>query len=455
MLFVVSPVFAAVSDFIFLSNQNEVSSCAIDVIGVNENIATAEPQWTINSYTCDMGTYLPAGDGWESDTQYSNNNCAACESGNYCIGGQYTYNESTTQGTTVCDTGYTSSAGASVCSPEIYNINYVLNGGSTYILNGGSTLPSGYTQLEYITFNFYTYIDTGYKFTSEIAKIQFDFNMESYNSSGGQMGGQNAPFTTSALLIYTNRLYVGNNTFPTANILSTGRHNVELSANSGVVTVMTDGQQTFSDTYTGSIQSTNSWPFGTYFTDSLNKIHGISGNLYSLRLYDNNVMVFDGIPARRNSDSELGVYDTVTNTFFTNLDTGTFVAGPDINTYTYGIGTTIDFVPTRDNSTFVGWCADANLTSCAATQTISTTATGDKTFYAKWSCNTGYAANANNSACNANTINLTWQDASGDTHATNSCSYGGTLTTPTTAPTRRGYTFTGWRVVTPSQNSGS
>ena len=39
------------------------------------------------------------------------------------------------------------------------------------------------------------------------------------------------------------------------------------------------------------------------------------------------------IPARRNSDGEIGMYDTVTNTFFTNSGTGTFLAG-------YGIAST-------------------------------------------------------------------------------------------------------------------
>ena len=34
------------------------------------------------------------------------------------------------------------------------------------------------------------------------------------------------------------------------------------------------------------------------------------------------------VPARRNSDGVLGMYDTVSNTFFTNKGTGEFIAGP-------------------------------------------------------------------------------------------------------------------------------
>ena len=48
------------------------------------------------------------------------------------------------------------------------------------------------------------------------------------------------------------------------------------------------------------------------------------------------------------------------------------------------------------------------------------------------------------STCNANTITINWGDAAGGTHATNTCTYDGALQTPTTAPTKRGHTFTGW-----------
>ncbi|MBO7509365.1 MAG: hypothetical protein J6T57_03775 [Alphaproteobacteria bacterium] len=43
--------------------------------------------------------------------------------------------------------------------------------------------------------------------------------------------------------------------------------------------------------------------------------------------------LFNGIPARRNSDGELGLYDLVSGTFFTNAGDGEFVAGPLQNVY--------------------------------------------------------------------------------------------------------------------------
>ena len=53
-------------------------------------------------------------------------------------------------------------------------------------------------------------------------------------------------------------------------------------------------------------------------------------------------------------------------------------------TYTFGTGATINGVPTREGYVFKGWCTDSGLTSCAISQTISASATGNKTFYAKW-----------------------------------------------------------------------
>ena len=51
--------------------------------------------------------------------------------------------------------------------------------------------------------------------------------------------------------------------------------------------------------------------------------------IYYFMLYTApNSLAFNGIPARRNSDNVLGMYDTVTQTFFTNAGSGAFVAGP-------------------------------------------------------------------------------------------------------------------------------
>lgn len=52
--------------------------------------------------------------------------------------------------------------------------------------------------------------------------------------------------------------------------------------------------------------------------------------LYSWQMYDTDgtTLLMNLVPAKRNSDNAIGMYDTVTHTFFTNAGTGDFVAGP-------------------------------------------------------------------------------------------------------------------------------
>lgn len=56
-----------------------------------------------------------------------------------------------------------------------------------------------------------------------------------------------------------------------------------------------------------------------------------SGRLYYFYYRQDDVDVFDMIPCYRMSDGEIGMYDLVSNTFFTNAGTGTFTKGADVN----------------------------------------------------------------------------------------------------------------------------
>jgi hypothetical protein len=51
---------------------------------------------------------------------------------------------------------------------------------------------------------------------------------------------------------------------------------------------------------------------------------------YSLRIYDEGVLVRWFIPVRRKSDNEIGLYDTVNGVFYANQGTGAFIAGADL-----------------------------------------------------------------------------------------------------------------------------
>ena len=52
--------------------------------------------------------------------------------------------------------------------------------------------------------------------------------------------------------------------------------------------------------------------------------------LYSMQIYDNDVLVRDFIPCYRISDNEIGLYDKVNKVFYTNSGTGSFEKGEDV-----------------------------------------------------------------------------------------------------------------------------
>lgn len=54
-----------------------------------------------------------------------------------------------------------------------------------------------------------------------------------------------------------------------------------------------------------------------------------SAKIYGLIQHQRGNLVFRGIPAKRNSDNVVGMWDTVSKTFFENAGTGSFIAGPN------------------------------------------------------------------------------------------------------------------------------
>ena len=51
----------------------------------------------------------------------------------------------------------------------------------------------------------------------------------------------------------------------------------------------------------------------------------LKGKVYYCKVWENEVLIRDMIPCCRKSDNEVGLYDLVTKTFFTNQGTGTFI----------------------------------------------------------------------------------------------------------------------------------
>ena len=175
-----------------------------------------------------------------------------------------------------------------------------------------------YTRLEYIESTGTQYIDTGIVYARFVHDIQFT-NQASTSSLMGK---------SASMGMYWGQARSGSAGYegPGGNIRNidpTDRRIVEFGALAGQGTYLNIGDTTI----TGSTNAYSS----TY------SLLGISGyeeyrceaKLYDVKAYDeNDALVSHLIPARRNSDGVLGMYDLVSNTFFTNQGTGSFIAGP-------------------------------------------------------------------------------------------------------------------------------
>ena len=98
--------------------------------GVGEKMSAV---FEANTHTCSPGYYLPA----------NVDECTQCLAGNYCVGGTYSFNENTDQGISACATGYSSVAGASVCTANTINITWDNASQSDIAANNAGTVTYG------------------------------------------------------------------------------------------------------------------------------------------------------------------------------------------------------------------------------------------------------------------------------------------------------------------------
>ena len=95
-------------------SPNENNTCASNLMARPMNAV-----FTLKTYQCGAGYYLPA----------NTDGCTICSAGNFCVGGNYTFNDTNDQGivSATCDNGYNAPAGSATvsdCVPNIIQINW-------------------------------------------------------------------------------------------------------------------------------------------------------------------------------------------------------------------------------------------------------------------------------------------------------------------------------------------
>ena len=209
--------------------------------------------------------------------------------------------------------------------PQPTKPGYTFNGWKVWKI----TVPDGYTQLEYLQGTGTQYITTTYtpnNNTGVKTKIQFD----SVTNSQSFCFGSAITFNDRAFELYP---WEGKLEFNYGGVAGGGMDiNVndvlELDWDKRVLKVKINGGNIMSETLPART-FTSPYPMKIFtLARPSNNNSGGKIKIYYFQIYENEVLMHNLIPARRNSDNILGMFDTVSGNFLTNSGTGTFVAGP-------------------------------------------------------------------------------------------------------------------------------
>ena len=180
----------------------------------------------------------------------------------------------------------------------------------------------GYVELEYIQSSGTQYVDCGISVPHATARTVVDFEVTTTGTTQVVTGHMDGAFSWNRnfLYLYKDNRFAVNNYVPADFTASVGdrfvfdytNKSLEINGRSYPVT-----QRSYTDGYNDAI---------FYSTDYPGKF-----KLYSYQLYDGETLVRDFIPVKL-TDGTVGLLDKVSELFYGNAGTGSFIAGPAIAT---------------------------------------------------------------------------------------------------------------------------
>ena len=215
------------------------------------------------------------------------------------------------------------------------------NAASTTTQNA-SGLPAGYTELSYVNMPAGSYlgvtgqsITSGYKIEFNFATTDLSNSLANYfgaRASGVAAGGgfRVTKLSNQGVAMYgfdTTDAYESG-----ANILTADTRYKYVYEN-GTCTLSSGGTDVLTHTYTVNDTSTiTAFGINAYTANGTTySASGLGIYFYGLKIWNaQGELVADYVPAK-NSAGVVGMYDTVSDTFFTNTGTGTFTAGPVVS----------------------------------------------------------------------------------------------------------------------------
>ena len=202
-------------------------------------------------------------------------------------------------------------------------------------LGGITQVPAGYTQLKYLESTGTQWIDTGMKIgPSENISVKFAYTTNDERRWFGAI--QNNDYRSPGFFFTYISGVPRSVTIYTNNSSSYGYATTRSLELNQAYTLKWHGSPFTNPEIIPSVAWYSNNIKQKYFYTPTNNSYLFTANSNTtitttrpMRIYHFEVKgKINFIPARRNSDGVLGMYDTVSNTFFTNAGTGEFIAGP-------------------------------------------------------------------------------------------------------------------------------
>lgn len=204
----------------------------------------------------------------------------------------------------------------------------------------------GYTFVDSITASGTQYIDTGILAGSDIkAEVKFKSNNSTNYCA---LGGRDASSGTSrnGFAIWANvssRVRFDFQSNPVVSTAAASTTNWNIAIKDGVKNYLNDVRENDNES------ATFTSAYNMYLFAMLSGTTGATGQMVGsiayCKIWKAGVLVRDFMPAIRNSDNVVGMYDTVSGTFFENQGTGVFIAGTPL-----GDGEVLKLTPSNDTA---------------------------------------------------------------------------------------------------------
>ena len=200
----------------------------------------------------------------------------------------------------------------------------------------GGRLPSEYQECEYIESSGTQYINSGIKL-----QFEYGFDVKFYTNSvvassgnygcifGGRYQSSNRDYQLTSYGSNGTLRWGGSDSSASGAKAYIVQYTIqECSLHNGVFTDCNGNTKTLTKTHIES--PVNAYLFGLNNNGSFAQ-SGSGCRIYYLKIYDDtDTLIRDFVPCYRKADTEIGMYDTVNDTFYTNQGSGTFTKGGDV-----------------------------------------------------------------------------------------------------------------------------